>query len=277
MSRIGHSRRPPRPPDHGGLADRGPDPSAHIRAEDQQHEHEREARHHAEDQGERDQPLLQEPTRLLQVVGGVQRPHDRLHGSGERPEREQAPDGDHDDPAALHLGGAGEALSEQVDGALRHDGREVVEDRGHRIRAGEDAEGADRDQQRRRDRQERVVRDRGGVVRDVACERRADSAIHDAEVGTRPQAGMLVRGGAVSAHHRYRYARARPARTLENSWGSRRRGRQAHGRLLGQQWCGRNRDQAARRPVEVEGDEDEGADEDRRGEDGEDAGAPSEQ
>ena len=50
-------------------------------------------------------------------------------------------------------------------------------------------------------------------------------------------------------------------------------GRQAHRRLLGEQRRGRDPDQTPRRPVEVEGDEDEEADEHCRGDDRDEAPA----
>ena len=65
---------------------------------------------------------LTKPSRLLAVVRRIQRPHQRLHRPGERPERQDRADDDHRDPGArLPFGDAIEALSDERQRLRRSD------------------------------------------------------------------------------------------------------------------------------------------------------------
>ena len=145
--------------------------------EDQEDDDQPEGEDRAHDEGDCHEPPLHESAGLIPLVGRIQGPHHRLHGSGERPEREQEADDDHDEAAVPALDRACEALSEQIDGALRHHRREVVEDRLHGIRPGKEAERSDGDEHCGGDRQKAVVGDRRSEVGHVVLEARTDAAI----------------------------------------------------------------------------------------------------
>ncbi len=196
-------RGPPQPLHDRLHPDGVADPAREVRTEDEQAEDEHEREEHQEDHREAGQAPLDEAAGLLPVVRRVERPHQRVHRAGERPEREDRPDDDHREARArLRLGDTVQAVSEEGQRLLRRDSFESLDDRRHRVLVGDEAEDPDGHEHQRGDRQEGVVRERRREVGDVVLDGPLAGADEDRqvvvlrEVGRRRvgQTGLVVLG-----------------------------------------------------------------------------------
>ena len=164
--RIGHCAVHQSQPNDALEVEKAAEPVADDRAEDEEPEREREGDGEAREHSERRQPLPQKAPRLLAVVDAVEPAHEGVHRARGRPERQHEPEDDEDDPAALVLGHARQALADELDRLGRDDVVEAVEHRLDRVRPRRLREDADGYEEHRGDGEECVVGERGGDVRD---------------------------------------------------------------------------------------------------------------
>ena len=157
---------PPEPAEDVLRIERAAEPVAQLRPENQEPEGEPEGEEQAGEHPERGEPLAGEAPRLLAVVDAVEPTHQCVHRARRRPEGEQEADDDQDDPAALVLDSAVQAVADERDRLLRTmpSSRFSIDS----IVSGSATwcEDADGDEEHRGDRKEGVVGESGGDVGD---------------------------------------------------------------------------------------------------------------
>src|SRR5438094_8284285 len=122
--------------------------------EDEEDGYEQEGETEHRDQLERDEPLAEERPRVLPLVGEVDGGHEGRHRARRRPESEHDADDRQRDPGRRLAVEAVEAPAEEARRFSGYHAGEVPHYGRDRVRPHDEREGADRDEQDRRNREE---------------------------------------------------------------------------------------------------------------------------
>ena len=163
--------RPPDPRDGGLELEHAAEPALDVRPEDEQDGDEPDGERHRAHHDERDEALLHEAAPVLEVVGAVEPGHVRRHRARRRPEREHEAEQRDPQPRRLLLLELGEAVAEEAGGLRGNHLVDPVHELPDRVRPGQEAEQAERQQQRGGNHEERAVRERGCEQRELVVER----------------------------------------------------------------------------------------------------------
>ena len=166
-----HQQRPlRRPPDPcreplraGGI----PDPSLHLRPEDEKTHDEQRGGHEAGDDREGEHALPEKAALVDVVVRRRQSLHQRRCGRRRRPEREEGAEDRQQDPGARRRARSLEAVAQERGRLLRDHGLGPIDEVGDQLRVRHEREDPEDDEETRRDREEEGVGDRLGRGRDA--------------------------------------------------------------------------------------------------------------
>ena len=106
---------------------------------------------------ERDEAPPDEAAGTLTLIDAIQGPNQVLHRAAQRPDREHTADAEDRDAGRVLLGHPIQAVPSRLDAWPGMTGPDLVDENRHVVWACEQSEQSERDQERRRDRQERVV------------------------------------------------------------------------------------------------------------------------